>query len=250
MVNCQSCGAVNNEDSLSCVACNRTLQVVCPQCGGRNGITAAVCNQCGRILDEKNDPRLFQKKTGDPVAEMYEKPVKNPFTTFYPKDAFLKVILGGFIFALLYISQILSGHPFILLATGLLSGIIALWGLVEITFWVIEDNEAEPPITLAKSTEVFPDSYSKSLPQAGESFEELERELERTAKTAQTDEPSMPAVVETSKTDDKTDNEVSQPENLIRPKYETLAEFLADGIEKEITSTREKVKRSRKTLRY
>ncbi|HAE40758.1 MAG TPA: hypothetical protein DCG57_19310, partial [Candidatus Riflebacteria bacterium] len=72
MVNCQSCGAVNNEDSLSCVACNRTLQVVCPQCTGRNPVSAAVCNQCGRILNEKNDPRIFQQKTGDPVAEMYE----------------------------------------------------------------------------------------------------------------------------------------------------------------------------------
>ena len=100
MVNCQSCGAVNNEDSLSCVACNRTLQVVCPQCTGRNQISAAVCNQCGRILNEKNDPKLFKQKTGDPVAEMYEKPVPNPFTTHYPKDAFLKVVLGGFIFAL------------------------------------------------------------------------------------------------------------------------------------------------------
>ncbi len=244
MVNCQSCGAVNNEDSLSCVACNRTLQVVCPQCGGRNLLTAAICNQCGRILDEKNDPKLFQKKTGDPVAEMYEKPVKNPFTTFYPKDAFLKVILGGFIFALLYISQILSGHPFILLATGLLSGIIALWGLVEITFWVIEDSEIEPPLTFAKSTEVFPESYSKSLPQAGESFEELEKELERTTQAAQAIETSTPATAETNNLDEKADSEVSQPESPVKPKYETLAEFLADGIEKEIASTREKIKRS------
>ncbi len=231
MVNCQSCGAVNNEDSLSCVACNRTLQVVCPQCSCRNPVSAAVCNQCGRILDEKNDPRLFQKKTGDPVAEMYEKPVKNPFTTYYPKEAFLKVILGGFIFALLYISQILSGHPFILLAIGLVSGIIALWGLVEITFWVIEDSDIEPPAA-EKSSEVFPESYSKSLPQAGESFENDETD-------------SIPSAAETLPEPEPIEAEIaSQPETKGKQKFETLAEFLADGLEKEIAATRDKAKRS------
>ncbi|KAF1082164.1 MAG: hypothetical protein GQF41_1804 [Candidatus Rifleibacterium amylolyticum] len=242
MVNCQSCGAVNNEDSLSCVACNRTLQVVCPQCSCRNPVSAAVCNQCGRILDEKNDPRLYQKKTGDPVAEMYEKPVKNPFTSYYPKEAFLKVILGGFIFALLYISQILSGHPFILLAIGLISGIIALWGLVEITFWVIEDSDIEAPAP-EKPSEVFPGSYSKSLTQAGESFEELERELERSAQTAKEEPTETPTVPETVSELEATDSETAKPQESSR-KYETLAEFLADGLEKEIASTREKAKRS------
>jgi len=245
MVNCQSCGAVNNEDSLSCVACNRTLQMVCPQCSCRNPVSAAICSQCGRILDEKNDPRLFQKKTGDPVAEMYEKPVKNPFTTYYPKEAFLKVILGGFIFALLYISQVLSGHPFILLAIGLISGIIALWGLVEITFWVIEDSDIEAP-TVEKTTEVFPESYSKSLPQAGESFEELERELERSTARAPKekfaeDTTTAQASPEIEPVDSEPDKSQESPE---RPRFETLAEFLADGIEKEIASTREKAKRS------
>ncbi|OGK11098.1 MAG: hypothetical protein A2W80_18595 [Candidatus Riflebacteria bacterium GWC2_50_8] len=245
MVNCQSCGAVNNEDSLSCVACNRTLQVVCPQCTGRNPISAAVCNQCGRILNEKNDPKLFQQKTGDPVAEMYEKPVKNPFTTHYPKDAFLKVVLGGFIFALLYISQILSGHPFILLATGLVSGIIALWGLVEITFWVIEDSEIETPTAAAKSAEVFPESYSKSLPHTGESFEELERELEKSTHAAQPDEVSLQTASEKGSAIESAETATEQvSESQSKPKYETLAEFLADGIEKEIIATRDKIKRS------
>ncbi|EKD84075.1 MAG: hypothetical protein ACD_39C00261G0001, partial [uncultured bacterium] len=245
MVNCQSCGAVNNEDSLSCVACNRTLQVVCPQCTGRNPISAAVCNQCGRILNEKNDPKLFQQKTGDPVVEMYEKPVQNPFTTHYPKDAFLKVVLGGFIFALLYISQILSGHPFILLATGLVSGIIALWGLVEITFWVIEDSEIEAPAKTAKSAEVFPESYSKSLPNAGESFEDLEKELELSAQIGKHAEAELPPA-EKPEAAQEPGEDVAEiaPETQNRPKFETLAEFLSDGIEKEILATREKAKRS------
>ncbi|NLF96027.1 MAG: tetratricopeptide repeat protein [Candidatus Riflebacteria bacterium] len=206
-------------------------------------MSAAICNQCGRILDEKNDPRLFQKKTGDPVAEMYEKPVKNPFTTYYPKEAFLKVILGGFIFALLYISQILSGHPFILLAIGLISGIIALWGLVEITFWVIEDSDIETPVA-EKQTEVFPDSYSKSLTQAGESFEELERELEKSTHTAKDEPAEIPTTgPETIAEPEAADSEIVRPQETSK-KYETLAEFLADGLEKEIASTREKAKRS------
>jgi tetratricopeptide (TPR) repeat protein len=180
---------------------------------------------------------------------MYEKPVKNPFTTHYPKDAFLKVILGGFIFALLYISQILSGHPFILLATGLVSGIIALWGLVEITFWVIEDSDIELPAA-EKSSEVFPGGYSKSLPQAGESFEELEHELERGIKTTKDEFSDAPATVDAlpeieSANRESVESEPARPqESTSRPKFETLAEFLADGIEKEIVSTRDKIKRS------
>jgi len=118
MVNCQSCGAVNNEESLSCIACNRTLLVVCPQCTSRNPVSAAVCNQCGRILEEKNDPRILEKKLGDPVAEMYEPRVKNAFTTFYPKEAFLKVILGGFFFARFISARFSAGTLFFCLLRG------------------------------------------------------------------------------------------------------------------------------------
>jgi tetratricopeptide (TPR) repeat protein len=204
-----------------------------------------VCNQCGRILNEKNDPRIFQQKTGDPVADMYEAPVKNPFTTHYPKDAFMKVVLGGFIFALLYISQIFSGHPFILLAAGLVSGIIALWGLVEITFWVIEDSETETPAATQKSAEVFPESYSKSLPHAGESFEELEKELAKSSQTPQPEDMHLLPAAEPDTTAESAEKvTIKADETQNRPKYETLAEFLADGIEKEIVATRDKVKRS------
>jgi len=176
---------------------------------------------------------------------MYEKPVKNPFTTYYPKEAFLKVILGGFIFALLYISQILSGHPFILLATGLISGIIALWGLVEITFWVIEDSEIEAPVVSVKSAEVYPESYSKSLPQAGESFEELEKELERNVEVAMTDEANIEAPAEKEIEDESIETGIITAQTApVKAKHETLAEFLSDGLEKEILAIKDKVKRS------
>lgn len=243
MVNCQSCGAVNNEDSISCIACNRTLQVVCPQCTSRNPLSAAVCSQCGRIIDEKNDPRIIQQKTGDPVAEMYNKPVANPFTTFFPKEAFLKVVLGGFIFALLYMSEIFSGQPLLLLGTGLLSGIIALWGLVEITFWVIDDNEINEAPTVEKNSEAFPTGYSASLPNASGSFEELEQEMAQNAAAASKiavdspeDEPLSAEPVEMGTADSKP---VSSP-----ARFETLAEFLSDGIEQEIASVKEKIQRS------
>lgn len=244
MVNCQSCGAVNNEESLSCIACNRTLLVVCPQCTSRNPVSAAVCSQCGRILEEKNDPRILEKKLGDPVAEMYEPRVKNAFTTFYPKEAFLKVILGGFFFALVYISQIFSGHPFLLLASGLISGIVALWGLVEITFWVIEDNEINEPAGQTSSETSFPKAYARGLNNALESFEDLDREISTTATAERPEESLLTSEEAAMLTGDaqETPVEKAQPEPV--KKFETLAEFLSDGIEKEIESTKEKVSRS------
>ena len=244
MVNCQSCGAVNNEESLSCIACNRTLLVVCPQCTSRNPVSAAVCNQCGRILEEKNDPRILEKKLGDPVAEMYEPRVKNAFTTFYPKEAFLKVILGGFFFALVYISQIFSGHPFLLLASGLISGIVALWGLVEITFWVIEDNEINEPAGQTSSEAAFPKAYARGLNNALESFEDLDREISTAAAAERPEESLLTSEEAAMLAGDahESTTEKAKPEPV--KKFETLAEFLSDGIEKEIESTKEKVSRS------
>ncbi|MDD3148423.1 MAG: tetratricopeptide repeat protein [Candidatus Riflebacteria bacterium] len=243
MVNCQSCGAINNEESLSCIACNRTLLIVCPQCTSRNPASAAVCSQCGRILEEKNDPRIIEKKLGDPVAEMYEPKTKNPFTTFYPKEAFLKVILGGFFFSLIYLSQIFSGHPFLLLAAGLISGIIALWGLVEITFWVIEDNEInEAPIPVSRSDQAFPKGYAKGLNNALEAFEDLEHEIEDSAARSIADEAEV-TPDEAAMLSDSASEAPKKPEAPAR-KFETLAEFLSDGIEKEIESVKEKISRS------
>lgn len=244
MVNCQSCGAVNNEESLSCIACNRTLLVVCPQCTSRNPVSAAVCNQCGRILEEKNDPRILEKKLGDPVAEMYEPKVKNAFTTFYPKEAFLKVILGGFFFALVYISQIFSGHPFLLLASGLISGIVALWGLVEITFWVIEDNEINEPAGQTGNETAFPKAYARGLNNALESFEDLDREISTAATAARPEESLLTNEEAAMLAGEPSEAVVEKTKIEPAKKFETLAEFLSDGIEKEIESTKEKVSRS------
>jgi tetratricopeptide (TPR) repeat protein len=249
MVNCQSCGAVNNEDSISCIACNRTLQVVCQQCTNRNPVSAAVCSQCGRILDENNDPRIIQQKIGDPVAEMYEKPVRNPFTSFFPKEAVLKVILGGFIFALVYMSEIFSGYPFLLLAAGLISGIVALWGLVEITFWVIDDSEIDDTPAAPKTAESFPERFSTTLPDASESFEELEQEIAIARNSASAvvkpaDEAAESKVPETDTATGIDKEQDPADKAFSRNRFETLAEFLADGIEQEIKSIKEKIQRS------
>ena len=242
MVNCQGCGAVNQQDSLSCVACNRTLQVVCPQCTSRNQASATACTHCGRILADNDDPALIEKKLGDPVADMYESGNKNPFTTFYPKQAFLKIVLGGFFFGLVYVSQIFSGHPFLLLAAGLVSGIVALWGLVEITFWLIEDNEINTATENAGNNEsAFPKAYARGLDSALEPFEQTDREAAKKANKndvlVSNSEMAMLTAADLSETP------AEKPEPAGK-KYETLAEFLADGIEKEIAGVMEKVKRS------
>ncbi|GAB4283449.1 MAG: hypothetical protein Kow0029_29580 [Candidatus Rifleibacteriota bacterium] len=255
MVNCPGCGAVNNKDSISCVACNRTLLVVCPQCSSRNPVTAAVCSQCGRIIDEKNDPRILQQKIGDPVSEMYEEPQNFQSSNEFPLGAFLKVFVGGFIFALLYMSQILSGYPIALLGAGLLSGIFALWGLIEITFWLIEDNEINAPPATEKLPESYPVKAEGGLPAIGESFEEMDREFEETLKAANPQEETILTKEEaqalgTDKTKEEQSIETSSEKNIEefekqrKPKFETLAEFLADGIEKEIQTIKRKIRRS------
>lgn len=237
-MNCPGCGAVNNSDSISCVACNRTLLIVCPQCTARNHINAAICAQCGRIINEQNDPQLAQQKSGDPVAEMYFEPVLDATDESFPKNAILRVILGSFIFALLYMSQIFSGYPMLLLAGGLLSGIIALWGLIDITFWVIEDNEINQEPQDEKLPEHYPTDLEGGLPNIGLSFEDIDIEHRASSKVASQ-----------SQSDDLAEGAEVSPtpaeEAQVKPqKFETLAEFLSNGIEKEIESVKGKIKRS------
>jgi tetratricopeptide (TPR) repeat protein len=265
MINCPGCGAVNNEESISCIACNRTLKVVCPQCAFKNPITAAICSQCGRILNEKNDPRIMQQKIGDPVSDMYAEDGDIQANEEFPLNAFLKVFLGGFVFALLYLSKILSGYPFALLASGLLSGILALWGLIEIAFWLIEDNV----ISESQNKEKLPDNYpvkeEGGLPVIGESFEEIDKEVAKPNKSDEEipEQSSLSTAEEEALTDakkaeekaglakvseknegDETQQTANETEKSARPHYETLAEFLSDGIEKEIQAVQRKIKRS------
>ena len=260
MINCQSCGAVNSKDSISCVACNRTLLVVCPQCAARNPYSAAVCNQCGRILQEKNDPKIMQQKFGDPVDEMFSSHSTLESDEF-PRNAFIKVVSGGFIFSFLYMSQILSGHPIILLLAGLISGIVALWGLIDITFWIIADQDINKPPVNEQIPESFPTSEEDGLPIIGESFEDLELQMENSIAaeeaskdivgdkelemlTSDTDKNEDSSQIAETESSQQTE-EISESDESEKPqKALTLAEFLSEGIEKEISSIKKKIKRS------
>lgn len=235
-MNCPGCGAVNHSDSISCVACNRTLLIVCPQCTARNHISAAICAQCGRIINKQNDPQQAQHNSGDPVAEMYFGPVLDVTDESFPKNAILRVILGSFIFALLYMSKILSGYPMLLLAGGLLSGIVALWGLIDITFWVIEDNEINQEPQDEKLPEHYPTDLEDGLPNIGVSFKDIEIEHRASSKIA-SQSAELPEGVEAMP--------ILPEEIQAEPqKFETLAEFLSNGIEKEIETVKGKIERS------
>ncbi|HQG28786.1 MAG TPA: zinc ribbon domain-containing protein, partial [Candidatus Ozemobacteraceae bacterium] len=126
MAYCHGCGAVNTDDAVTCIACDRPLAAICPQCSSRNDPSASFCASCGRILN-LNAP-----------AESPAAPVSTPFSTgsatdtadrpgivpgakampqgkatadLPPRGPFLKAVLGGFAFAFLYLSQALSGYP-------------------------------------------------------------------------------------------------------------------------------------------
>ncbi len=251
MANCQSCGAINNEDSISCVACNRTLLVVCPRCTARNSVSAAICGQCGRILQEKNDPNLMRQRFGDPVDEMLMQQNDDFSSTEFPKSAFAKVIIGIFVFSFVYMSQILSGHPILLLLAGLGSGALALWGLIDITFWVLEDNEINKAPVNESIPESFPTGTEEGLPSIGESFEAMDQDYEDSIKEQQQGLPDLPlsedeAEALTAKNLSEENHEITEKDEVEekKAKAQTLAEFLSDGIEKEISAIQRKIRRS------
>jgi uncharacterized membrane protein YvbJ len=136
MVNCPGCGAVNTEDAEKCATCGRALQIIC-SCGCKNSLNAAICNQCGKVLDNNSESDGKQNNLSDPVNEMFESKTDKPKESSSPKKAIILLVLGLFIFGLLYLSKICDGHPYILLIGGLVSGIIALIGLIELTFGLL-----------------------------------------------------------------------------------------------------------------
>ena len=239
MVNCPSCGAANTEDSLECVACNVTLQTICPVCGCRNTISSPVCQQCGKILINDSDPKMVEKRLGDPVAEMYE-PINKPNLNAFPKKSLIKLVLGAFAFGVLYLSRTFEGHPLLLLIGGILTGLLTLWGLIEITFWFIDDkdlvNDGLPTSDHLEND--FPDSKAPNVVKPLQSFvsteEDIKNSIQASSNTSADDigtplEPT-PEVVAKSPSADK--------------HYETLAEFLEDGLNSEIDEIKEKQKKN------
>lgn len=235
MVNCPGCGAENSDDALNCVACNRTLLVTCPVCGRNNVVTATTCAQCGRILDETVDPMLIDKKLGDPVSEMFE-PANSHYSGKPPKKAVIMLVLGLFVFAFIYLSKICEGHPLMLLIGGLISGIVALAGLIELTFWFIDDKGlGDSSFKAEKISNDFPELESSEVANPVASLEETDKDIANSTKASEkitgmemgTPIELEPEVVTKSASADK--------------HYDTLAEFLEDGVNSEITEIKEKL---------
>ncbi|MBQ3644409.1 MAG: tetratricopeptide repeat protein [Candidatus Riflebacteria bacterium] len=239
MVNCQGCGVANPDDAIKCTACGRALQINCPVCGCNNSVTATLCNQCGRVLDNNPDSKESEKKLVDPVSEMFEsKTVSKPKTSNSPKKAIVFLVLGLFIFALLYLSKICEGHPFILLFGGLLSGIIALIGLIELTFWFIDEKnlvDRDYSIENENFENDLPDVQALDASTPVASLEESDKDLETSSKASE-----KVAVLDMGTPIEAAPEQVVKSPTVDKH-YDTLAEFLDDGIATEINDVKEKL---------
>ena len=238
MVNCPGCGAVNTEDAEKCATCGRALQVIC-SCGCKNSLDAAICNQCGKVLDNNSEAEGKKNKLSDPVNDMFESKTVKPKESNSPKKAIIFLVLGLFIFALLYLSKICEGHPYILLIGGLVSGIVALVGLIELTFWFIDEKN------LVDRDYIYDEKFENDLPDVQAldaetpvtSLEQSDKDLEIASKASEKEKVSsleMGTPIE------------AVPEQTIKSPsvdkhYDTLAEFLDDGISTEINEVKEKL---------
>ncbi|MBQ2594465.1 MAG: tetratricopeptide repeat protein [Candidatus Riflebacteria bacterium] len=238
MVNCPGCGAVNTEDAEKCATCGRALQIIC-SCGCKNSLNAAICNQCGKVLDNNSESDGKQNNLSDPVNEMFESKTDKPKESSSPKKAIILLVLGLFIFGLLYLSKICDGHPYILLIGGLVSGIIALIGLIELTFWFIDEkNLVDRDLTSDEKFENdLPDVQALDAETPISSLEQSDKDLETASKASEKEKVSsfemgtpIEAVPEQS---------IKSPS--VDKHYDTLAEFLDDGINTEINEAKEKL---------
>jgi len=176
MANCPGCGAVNDEKTLNCVACGRVLIVTCPQCSTGNSPSAQFCSHCGRVMNS-NATTLLGGNNGEPIAEMMLPSIASAGDS-PPKAAFLKVVLGAFLFAFLFLSQAFSGYPLAGIIAGFISGLTSLWGLVELTFWIL-DRTDQPSEQSRKSDieEAFPSGVDQGFSNIETSFEDLDKEV-------------------------------------------------------------------------
>ncbi len=269
---CPGCGAVNQEESLNCGACGRVLGTICGHCQSPNQMGAKYCTGCGKLMGTATREKLGGPE-GEPIAEMVsrKRPQVAPTGTEQPpRAAFLKVVLGGFVFALFYLSQALSGYPVLTILVGLGSGVVCLWGLVDLALWVMERGEsrtAGEPVE-EDLMEPIPETASSVAVTAEGSFADAERDLEPVARIATPAAPYMPPVstpepqaapaetapptpsdVLSSRDDDLTVSQEDMAEARERAKSsQTLAEFLEQGVAHEIRSTERKLDKSPKNV--
>ncbi|HOY66916.1 MAG TPA: tetratricopeptide repeat protein [Candidatus Ozemobacteraceae bacterium] len=278
MAYCHGCGAVNADDAVTCVACDRVLTVICPQCSTRNAPAATFCSSCGRALSQSPAAGEIAPEAGipaDPAAPMTV-PLASPAAAsrtpdLPPRAPFMKVVLGGFAFAFLYLSQALSGYPLAGILAGLASGLITLWGAVELSLWALERHDPRQAAQLiAESQELaeeLPAPLAPDTEPIGGSFEEVDKEArlvkpegmvssmvasmpdletEPSSRPRPQPAPSAPDaladVVPQSMPADEPILGAEEAELTRREKAsQTLAEFLDDGIAQEITLVRKKL---------
>ena len=238
MVNCPGCGAVNTEDAEKCATCGRALQIIC-SCGCKNSLNAAICNQCGKVLDNSSENEGKEKKLTDPVNDMFEPKTAKPKESNSPKKAIILLVLGLFIFAILYLSKICDGHPYILLIGGLASGIVALVGLIELTFWFIDEkNLVDRDLTFDEKFESdLPDVQSLDAEAPVTSLEQSDKELEIASKAS--GKEKIPSLEMGTPLEAVPEQNIKSPS--VDKHYDTLAEFLDDGISTEINDVKEKL---------
>lgn len=235
IIDCPNCGTANVEGNFRCTACGGTFTKTCPSCGSKNPINTYVCMECGKNLENYGkDPKILS----DPVAEMFE-PIKKARSAKLARKSVFKLIIGLFVFTFLYLSKICEGHPYILLLSGLVSGVIALVGLIELTFWFIDDKELrEEEFVSIKLENDFPENLSSDRENPASSLEEIDKDLEKSAKASEkmaamemgTPVEAVPARIERPASADK--------------HYESLVEFLEDGVSTEIDEVKEKLSKS------
>ncbi len=55
-LHCKSCTTENDDDALSCIACDTELKAVCARCGSGNSVEARFCSHCGHSLRDETTP--------------------------------------------------------------------------------------------------------------------------------------------------------------------------------------------------
>ena len=240
MVNCPSCGAANPDSAENCSVCEHSLQIKCPKCGCNNSLTASVCNECGATLENSNDIKESGQKLEDPVAEMFE-PVKKNQSGNSPKRAIIMLVIGLFVFGFLYLSKVFEGHSIAQLIGGLISGIIILIALIELTFWFIDEKNLVDGSfsSTEKIDNDFPEDLSLDVANPVASLKETDKDLEISSKASE--------IITSLKMGTPIEAAPDQPTKKspsVDKHYETLAEFLDDGITTEITEIKEKLSKS------
>jgi len=274
MAYCPGCGAVNEGPTTVCAACGRILAVICPQCQTHNSASSKFCSRCGRIISQSIETEVAIPQ-GEPIAEMLSRPVSQMLSEPPPRSAIIKAAGGGFVFALLFFTQFLHGYPLIGIFFGLISGITAVWGLIELSTWAMERYDRQGYSKDEGWDEELPSTPIKGISEGEGSFADLDREFEEhEAKKAEKPDglyssmvsgeiasPPLPKIPskdqkQASQTTGVSDQgEEEKPETIVSyeeikeaaeraKKAESLAQFLEDGLAAEIKQVEKKLEKS------